>query len=87
MQADFYQEYLRKAIIRDRYEVLKKIKAKSNEVELNVSSDYFERIIKQYIRTNDEDKEEHKINEDDGYGEDRRIKGDFSYNIIVYFIY
>jgi len=35
---------------------------------------------------NDEDPGDHKINEDDGYGEDSKINGDYSYNIAVWLL-
>ncbi len=67
----------------DRFEILKKIKKKFPEVECNCDVAYFNEICEKYIKTSDEDTAENKINEDEGFGDDDKINGDFSYNISV----
>lgn len=75
--------YFRDGIINDRHEILRKIKGKFNNVELNIEANYFHNTVKQYVRFSDEDHSEHKINEDEGFGQPDKINGDSSYDIAV----
>jgi len=83
VKAENFREYLRHGILHDRVEALKKIRTKIPHVEINLDSKYFEDVLKKHIRTNDDDIDTHKINEDEGHGDDNKINGDYSYNIIV----
>ncbi len=79
----YLKENLKKGIITDRYEILKKLKKKFPEIELNSDVAYYNKMCEKYIRTSDEDISDNKINEDEGFGFDDKINGDFSYNISV----
>lgn len=75
-----------KTILRDRFELLNRIKEKFPDIQIKLDSAYVDDIIKRYIRTNDEDQNKNKLNEDKGHGDNNKINGDYSYNIIVIYI-
>ena len=82
-QSETYNFNLRKGILQDRFEILKLIQTKYPNVELNVSTNYFDQILKQCVRNNDSDTNPNKINAAEGFGMETKINGDFSYNMSV----